>query len=524
MGFLDTKKGVHYISGKERNCKENRWFFIMHNDSTRQDNLILVLRPPSGERHSKSKNVVRDFIYGSWCNGRRIGGTQMPPLNELYIATILKINDFPVLFLDADIRESEYNEIAANGFRNIFCAVLMVSTQSFKNDAAFLESVKKANPTCKTILFGSHPTFMPAYCLDNASVDYIVIGEPEQTILELIQHIYNGQSAKEVHGIGYRDENNDPRINPRRPFINLDELPIPDRSLLPPKIDYFNPVVKRVPYTTAQTSRGCPFRCIFCTAPVFYGGKARFRSAESVLEELRIIRRMGYREVFFRDETFTAYKQRNLTIAEAMIREKMDITWIANAHPDTVDPETLKRMKEAGCHMVKFGIESGNNTLLENYKKGTTVEQNERAIRLAQEAGLETHAHFVFGGPGETAETIEDTIDFAVRVNPTTATFGILTPYPGTDLFAHVARQHPEISDGSESNMQNLHISGFYSESICGLTGEYLHSQIKRAYRRFYLRPLYFLSQLRRVTHDGGFFRLAIAGSNIIQYAITGQK
>jgi len=112
-------------------------------------------------------------------------------------------------------------------------------------------------------------------------------------------------------------------------------------------------VVKRVPYTTAQTSRGCPFRCIFCTAPTFYGNKARFRSAAGVLEEIRILISLGYREIFFRDETFTAYKKRNIEVLETMIREKLDVRGLPNARADTVDLETLQLMKRAGCHMVK---------------------------------------------------------------------------------------------------------------------------------------------------------------------------
>ena len=130
----------------------------------------------------------------------------------------------------------------------------------------------------------------------------------------------------------------------------------------------------------------------------------------------------------------------------------------------------------------------------------------------------------VLGGPGETPETIEATIRFAVRVNPTTATFGILTPFPGTALFDQVAAKHPEIRDGSESTINNLHTTGFYSPAICGLDGAYLSEQIKRAYRRFYMRPGYILRRLAGVTSVSGFMRLAIAGSNVLQFAATGEK
>lgn len=484
----------------------------------------LVLRPPTAGGHSRGRNIVRDFIYGCWCNGRRIGGMQMPPLTELYVATVLNRGGFPSSFLEADMQPGEFAELENHEFQSLSSALVMTSTQSFANDVGFLKKLKAANPDCKTILFGSHPTFMPEYCLRDEAVDYIILGEPEVTALELIRHIHEGKSTGELPGIGYVDAAENQKISVARPFVDLDTLPIPDRGLLPKGVDYFNPVIKRAPYTTALTSRGCPFRCIFCTAPAFYGNKTRYRSAASVIEEIGILIGMGYREIFFRDETFTANKKRNNEIYETMLKNKMDFAWIANGRADTVDAEMLSLMKRAGCHMVKFGIESGSDEMLKNYSKATTVEQNRKAISMARKAGLETHAHIVLGGPGETAETLEQTIRFAVKLNPTTATFGILTPYPGTELFDRVAAKCPEIRDGSESTMNNLHTSGFYSSAVCGLDGEYLSSQVKRAYRRFYMRPGYILRRLAGVTSLSGFFRLAIAGSNVLQFALTGEK
>jgi radical SAM superfamily enzyme YgiQ (UPF0313 family) len=355
-------------------------------------------------------------------------------------------------------------------------------------------------------------------------VDFIVLGEPEETLRELTKLIVDGGDIRKVRGIGYREEDSAITLTPARPFLNLDDLPIPDRSLLPVGVDYFNPVVKRVPYTTMQTSRGCPGRCIFCTAPSFYGKKYRFRSAAHVLEELRLVKRLGFQEVFFRDETFTALRTRNLELCEAMIRENLDLSWIANARVDLVDRESLKLMKRAGCHMVKFGVENGSDEILQAYHKGTTTAQAVKAFQLTKEVGLEAHAHFMIGGPGETLETIQKTIDFAKRLNPTTASFGILTPYPGTRLFSMVAEKHPEIRDGSESNMDNLHVTGFYSDSICGLTGTTLSRAVVGAYRQFYLRPIYVLRRLAKIRSLDQVVILGIAGLNILQYALTGEK
>ncbi|RJR44083.1 MAG: radical SAM protein [Deltaproteobacteria bacterium] len=485
------------------------------------DSRVIFLKPQTGPA---GKNIVRDLVYGCWCNGRRIGGMQMPPLNDLYAATHCRQPGVEVVFLDAQMEPERYQALARDGFRGVAAVVMLSSTQSFREDVGTIKRIKSLNPKVRAVLFGSHPTFMPAYCLAEECVDFLVQGEPEATLKELIRTIINRGDPGEVRGAGYRDGNGKIRVNPKRPFMKMDDLPIPDRSLLPARADYFNPVVKRLPYTTMQTSRGCPGRCIFCTAPTFYGNRYRFRSPENVLAELKEVKRLGFREVFFRDETFTANRERNLVICEAMIRENLDLSWIANGRVDLVDKESLELMKRAGCHMLKFGVESGSDAILKAYRKGTSTDQARAAFRRARDAGLETHAHFVMGGPGESRDSLERTVDFAKELKPTTVSFGILTPYPGTELFARVAQKHPEIRDGSDSNMDNLHVQGFYSESICGLKGEDLSRAVVRAYRRFYFRPAYLLERLRKIRTLEELVILGVAGLNVLQFSLTGEK
>lgn len=482
---------------------------------------ILFLKPPA---EKVGQNVVRDFVYGCWCNGRRIGGMQMPPLNEIYCATHVRGGGLATQFLDAQSAPEQYQGLMRSKFAGIHAVVIMSSTQSFRQDVKILTVIKNLSPSIHTILFGSHPTFMASYCLREDVVDYIVCREPEESLRCLLQALNNGEPLADLAGIGYRDQNGQIKLNPDRPFMDLNDLPIPDRSLLPKGVDYFNPVVKSMPYATMQTSRGCPGRCIFCTSPIFYGRKYRYRHAAKVIEELREIKRLGYKEVFIRDETFTTNRNRNREICEAMIRENMGLHWIANGRVDMVDRETLRLMKMAGCHMIKFGVETGSDEILKNYKKGITTAQTKEAFRLAQQAGLDTHAHLVIGGPGETPETIDNTIEFVKKLNPTTASFGILTPYPGTELFDLVASKHPEICDGSDSTMANLHTEGFYSESICGLMGPELSRAVVRAYRRFYFRPQYLFRRLVAIRSLEELMILIIAGTNIFQFSLSGNK
>jgi radical SAM superfamily enzyme YgiQ (UPF0313 family) len=481
----------------------------------------VFLKPYIGKH---GKNIVRDFVYGCWCNGKRIGGMQMPPLAELYAATHVRQDEVEPVMLDAQIQPGEYEKLINSRFDGVMAVAVMSSTQSFRNDVKTLEQIKGVNPTVKTILFGSHPTFMPEYCLREPAVDFIVMREPEESLRVLMGAIRDWKSVEGMAGVGYKVVNGQPKIGPARQFLSMDDLPIPDRSLLPKGVDYFNPVVRRLPYTTMQTSRGCPARCIFCTAPTFFGNKARARSVEKTLEEIREVKRLGYREIFFRDETFTAYKKRNTEICEGMLSENLDMSWIANGRVDMIDREQMELMKKAGCHMLKFGVETGSEELLKSYNKGTTIEQAQRAFRYAREVGIDAHAHIIFGGAGETLDTIKNTIDFVIDLEPFTASFGIVTPYPGTELFDSVAHLHPEILDGSDSNMDNLHTMGFFSESICGIPGDELSRRIVQAYRKFYMRPAYLLKRLFKIRSADELVVQLIAGMNIFQFAATGEK
>ncbi len=483
---------------------------------------VVFLKPPVD---ASSRNIVRDFIYGCWCNGKRVGGMSMPPLHELMVATHARQPGIEVLFIDSQYEPERYDELVRSRFDGVLSVLIMSSTQSFRHDLGTIRAIKKLNPEVASVFYGSHPTFMPEYCLSEDGVDFIVTREAEATVRELLGALIEGRDAIAIAGLGMAGPDGKPHINPPRPFMNMDDLPIPDRMLLPKNVDYFNPVIKRLPFTTMVTSRGCPARCNYCTAPAFYGNKTRARRADNILDELRQIRDLGYREIFFRDETFSAYKGRNIAVYDRMLSEGMDFTWVANGRVDMIDREQMVMMKQAGCHMLKFGVETGSQAMLDRYKKGTTIEQAVETFRIAREVGIATHAHIIFGGPGETIDTIRETVEFVRnRLDATTATFGILTPYPGTEIFDLVAASHPEILDGSASTMENLHTESFFAESLCGIPDKSLSDEIVRAYRKFYLRPEYILRKLRSLSSWDQVLVNIVAGLNVMSFALTGKK
>jgi radical SAM superfamily enzyme YgiQ (UPF0313 family) len=327
-----------------------------------------------------------------------------------------------------------------------------------------------------------------------------------------------GNAWQKTNGIAFR-KNGKVKVNPDYPLIkNLDELPIPDRTFLPKGIDYFNPIVKKMPYTTMFTSRGCPGKCTFCSSPTFYGRRIRYRSAETVLAEIEEIARLGYKEIFFRDEIFTVSKKRVYAVCEGILKRRIKISWICSSRIGAVDYEMMRIMKKAGCHMLRLGVETGVQDLLDNVKKGITIEQTRKTLLWANRVGIDTHAHMMIGMPGETRETLKKTFRFIIDIDPTIVTFGICTPYPGTPLFDNLKTAHPEIGDGTQSDLSTLHTKSFYNEHFTSLTEEELQKFIRLAYRKFYLRPGYILKWLFRIGNLSELMRVSLAATQVFSF------
>ncbi len=479
---------------------------------------VLLLNPMT----QSTKNVVRDVVYGCWCNGKRIGGATVPPFTLVVLATILRREGFDTDFMDAQaeqVRPEQMNAVIGE----YDLIVMSTSTMSFREDADYLLALKKANEKLQTAVFGSHPTFMPRYCLAHEGVDIILQHEPEFVLRDLVRRLAGKQPIDDLPGIGFK-RNGEVRVNEPYPFIDdLDEIPFPDVDLLPKGIDYFNPIVQRTPYMTTTTSKGCPGRCIFCTAPFFDGKRIRFQSADYVVAEIEYFLGKGVREVYFRDDTFFVDKKRDREVCEQILQRGLDVTWLANARVNMIDAETMALARRAGCHTIKFGIESGSQEILDGMKKGYRIEQAHEVFRAAREAGVRTHAHVMLGNPGDTRETIEQTLAFVLDLKPTTATFGICTPYPGTPLFETVRKAFPEIGDGTSSDLSKLHVEGLFNEHYTSLTKGELGRLVKRAYRTFYLRPGYWFSAVRwQLRGLDDVKRLSIAATNVLDFAIRG--
>jgi radical SAM superfamily enzyme YgiQ (UPF0313 family) len=242
-----------------------------------------------------------------------------------------------------------------------------------------------------------------------------------------------------------------------------------------------------------------------------------------VLLELEYLQGLGYKEVFFRDELFTVMPRRVRDICEGILERGIDVTWICSVKIGTVDPELLALMKRAGCHMIRIGVESGSQELLDNVKKGVDVEELRQTFEWTHQLGLDTHAHMMLGMPGETATTVARTLDFIDEIRPTTVTYGITTPYPGTPLYDELLQEHPELGDGTDIDARNIHTDGRWNRYYTSLSPQELSDYVRRAYRRFYMRPAYVFGWLKRVESWQELRRLSLAATNVFDFAIRGE-
>ena len=324
------------------------------------------------------------------------------------------------------------------------------TTLSYFHATKIAEALKANNLNTTVVAGGPHVTMRPVESLEETDgIDIAVYGEGDYTLLELAQSIIDGEKPlKDIKGIAYREEGSIKKTPPR-PFIeNLDELPFPAVHLLPTRRYISHPI---------SGGRGCPNKCIFCAAAYLSGHTYRFRSAESVIEEVKYLHdTFGVNLFFFTDDTFTVEKERTLQICEEIKKEGLDIEWTCEARVNTVSKDMLQKMKESGCIGMQFGVESGVQRILNSIKKGITIGQVERAVKDVIDAGISTlTCSFMVGHPEDTVETVQKTFDFALYIRSLPAKRGkkitILTPcqvtlpLPGTYLCEHAKELGIEI-------------------------------------------------------------------------------
>jgi anaerobic magnesium-protoporphyrin IX monomethyl ester cyclase len=359
------------------------------------------------------------------------------PLGIGYLAAVLENNGYVVDVIDCQAVKFTQRELKGE-FIRLQPDVVGVTSATYTYEPALeiVKTAKEACPNCLTILGGPHVTVMDEQTLiEEPKADIVVRGEGEQTMLELVDLISksNLKNFDEVAGITFR-KNGQIVQTPNRPFIqNIDELPYPALKHFPlSKYRVFGKT-----YLPLITSRGCPFQCTFCLVSRMCGRRFRARSKKNVIEELEWLKdTYGADAVSFLDDTFTFDIRRSREICETIKNRKVDLQWDCRTRVDRITKEDLARMRIANCQVIHFGVESGSQKMLDAMKKGTTVEQNENAIKWAKEVGISVAISVVVGYPGETTDMLKQTLDFIRKTEPDYVYVCVAIPYPGTELYS----------------------------------------------------------------------------------------
>lgn len=425
------------------------------------------------------------------------------PIGTLCVAASLKRAGHEVRFLNGAFMTHEELLREIRLYKPAFAGIYSTAFgwSRAKKTAADIKNIDRDIVTC---VGGPYPIAMQEQCLLDYGAEYIdaaVTGEGELTVPEMLARLEERQSFAGVKGVVFRKRGLVLKNAPRPLIEDLDLIPFPARELLGDINRYVPPpaTYRRKPVAVMMTSRGCTRRCIYC----FQLDKSRqsgvrYRSVENVLAEIDLCLRQGFREIKFLDDTFAADYDRAIQIAREIKARRLNFTWFVSACVNQVDKPLLKALKEAGCWAILFGAESGVQKNLNTVKKGITLAQTEKAVRMAKEVGLKVTASFMFGIPGETFEDGLETIDFACKLSPDIANFHAIVPFPGTELYDEVNRYGHISNDLSDFTYQGAAFVPYT------MTKEEIVRLRTIAFRRFYSQPKVMVRRLLQIrnTHD----------------------
>ncbi len=424
-------------------------------------------------------------------------GVVAPSLGIGYMAAVLEQNNIDVDVLDASALELTYDEIGQEILKrnpDIVSISALTPTIGVALDTA--DKVKQVKPDTVVVLGGYHPTFEYESVLAEQSVDIVVRGEGEYTMLDLVQSIEEDVNLINVKGLAFHDENDGSLVlTPDREIIlDLDELPFPAFHLFPmDKYRIFNVTTN---IATIITTRGCPMQCSFCSSAALHGNKLRRRSYQNVVDEIEYrLREENIDTIAFMDDTFTLNKRFVRDFCSEIKRRNLKFWWGCTSRVDNLDEELLETMKDAGCITIFMGVESADQQMLEKMNKNITIEKTIRAFKLTRKVGIRSIASCVIGMPEDTKETINKTIEFVYKLKPNYALFSLATPYPGTRFYQEAfVKNLIYVKDWSKFTL----IDPVLETIDC--SAKDLRSIQKKAFLKFYLRPQYLIEQ---VSQDG---------------------
>jgi len=463
------------------------------------------------------------FVYPSiQLSGRYkeiIKGVALPPQGICQIAAVTRELGHETSIIDAMVLGLSTEETIDRVLSaSPECVGFSSTTMQIHQAAEIANALKERNPEIHILLGGPHASAVPEETLaDFGAFDVAVMGEGEYATPEILAAFEKKHDLQNVTGIAFR-EGNLVRITPPRPFIkNLDDLPMPAWDLLPDMGKFYQQSVARIdalPAASITTSRGCPYRCIFCSHSV-YGASYRFHSVEYVQEMIHcLVDRYHIRSIAFEDENFTASKKRLREICGLFTQSRNRLTWTCASRVDTLNADDLALMKQAGCTSISFGIESGNQPILDLIGKRLTKEKIVEGVGMTDRAGIRARGYFIIGHPTETIDTINETREFMKELDLSEAQVSYMCPFPGTQL---AAEAHKYGTFDSDWRNLNIWTPVFIPN---GLDRDILEAESKRMMREFFFRPRIICRFLRRMTNPRYWLKYAKDALNILSFLV----
>ncbi len=426
-----------------------------------------------------------------------------PPLGILYLGTMLEQNGHKVFLKDYEIEDFSKEElIRFIKKEDIKLVGVSFRTASYMSARTFVNGLAEIRNRIFIVAGGHHATAFPKRAILDLLCDVVVRGEGEYTIIELVNALQNDKTLSDIKGITYRNREEIIDNEDRPPIVNLDELPLPARNLL----SYDSYTV-----STIITSRGCPFKCIYCDKGVSTR-QVKFRSPENIYSEIvEISKNYNEKKIYFVDDHFFLAKVRLNKVFDLIEKNNLRFNWICQARADEVDFEMLKRAKKLGCELIMYGVESGDPEELKYMNKETTVEQARTALLLTKKAGIRVRANFMLGFPISTHKTIRNTIRFAKSVPLEVVRFFSVTPLPNTELWDRVYGKDIDLGEIDWNKFDfytpNYSTSELSREDILNYVGvAYIHTLTKKSLIELsftflprFIRFLYLVFKKRRV-------------------------
>lgn len=465
---------------------------------------IFLIYPPSPvmNREDRCQQPTVDLF----------GVAFFPPMDLMYMAAIAEEIIKPCYY-EAKISDYSLTDNALEKFKKDLkdfspdYLVLNVASTNLENDLSILPIAKKICPNLITIAKGAHfLTEGTDILYKHKSLDLVIVGETEETLKEILQ----GKAYAKIKGLCYRD-GFVAKYTGKRPFIkDLDKLPFPARHLINNNL-YKRPDNGKI-QTVIKVSRGCPHHCFFCLATPVSGSKVRTRSPENIVDEIQAcIDHYGITNFVFWSDDFNYDREWTLDLCEQIIDRELDITWSTSIRADGIDEEVAEFMYDAGCRLVSMGVESGSQYILDKIGKKTTINQIRDAIKILTDAKIKVHNYFVIGLPWDNETTIEESIDFAIRLNSDFASFYTAVPLPGT-------RFHKFAAENNLFNGKNSYEEAYCKpviKTMC-LSKERVFELHKNALRRYYIRPGYIFKAISNIRSFSEFKNYAKTGMQIL--------